>query len=120
MISIMYAWSKRGLDFDLRSLGRAVLACVQKWTLKRALEFVKQVRPQASPNTGFMAHLLRLDQRLHGKKTVTLSVCSLVPRPRSESPRPCINHWHGGVLMLRFTFQLDDESPLKGSMSERV
>ena len=43
------------------------------WTLKEALEFVKQRRPVANPNAGFMIQLLKLEQKLHGKKTVKVS-----------------------------------------------
>ena len=43
---------------------------IQEWTFKEALEFVSAARPQASPNAGFMARLLELDQKLHGKRTV--------------------------------------------------
>ena len=51
----------------------------QDWSLKQALEFVTQQRPQVSPNAGFMARLIRLEQSLHGTKTVT--VTSLEPGP---------------------------------------
>ena len=43
---------------------------VQKWTLKEALEFVTAARPGASPNAGFMARLLELDEKLYGRQTV--------------------------------------------------
>ena len=43
---------------------------LQDWTLKQALDFVSQHRPQASPNAGFMARLIRLEESLHGTKTV--------------------------------------------------
>ena len=43
---------------------------VQDWSLKQALEFVSQQRPQISPNSGFMARLIRLEESLHGTKTV--------------------------------------------------
>ena len=42
----------------------------QDWSLKQALEFVSQQRPQISPNSGFMARLIRLEESLHGTKTV--------------------------------------------------
>ena len=43
---------------------------MQDWSLKQALEFVSQQRPQISPNSGFMARLIRLEESLHGTKTV--------------------------------------------------
>ena len=45
----------------------------QDWSLKQALDFVTQQRPQVSPNAGFMARLIRLEQSLHGTKTVTVN-----------------------------------------------
>lgn len=47
-----------------------VLHCMQEWTLKQALDFVTAARPQVSPNAGFMARLIRLEESLHGTKTV--------------------------------------------------
>ena len=47
------------------------------WTLKQALEFVTEARPIASPNAGFMTQLLKLEEKLHGKKTVKVS-CGMV------------------------------------------
>jgi hypothetical protein len=43
---------------------------MQDWSLKQALEFVGAARPQIYPNSGFMAHLIRLEESLHGTKTV--------------------------------------------------
>ena len=43
---------------------------MQDWSLKQALEFVSAARPQVNPNSGFMAHLIRLEESLHGTKTV--------------------------------------------------
>jgi hypothetical protein len=48
------------------------------WTLAAALQHIKEVRPCACPNAGFMVQLMALDRRLHG------GVCSL---QRSELPR---------------------------------
>ena len=45
----------------------------QDWSLKQALDFVTKQRPQVSPNAGFMARLIRLEQSLHGTKTVTVT-----------------------------------------------
>lgn len=47
-----------------------MLRFVQEWTLKQALDFVSAARPQVSPNAGFMARLIRLEESLHGTKTV--------------------------------------------------
>jgi len=52
------------------TLALAYLMQTKDWTLKEALEFVTQHRPCASPNAGFMTQLLKLEQKLHGKKTV--------------------------------------------------
>lgn len=42
-------------------------------TLKSALQLVQKARPSANPNAGFMTQLLRLEQKLHGRKTVKVS-----------------------------------------------
>ena len=55
------------------TLALAYLMQTKDWTLKEALEFVKQRRPVANPNAGFMIQLLKLEQKLHGKKTVKVS-----------------------------------------------
>ncbi|KAK9816445.1 hypothetical protein WJX72_000348 [[Myrmecia] bisecta] len=52
------------------TLALAYLMQTKRWTLKQALQFVSRHRPEVSPNAGFMAKLLELDQKLHGKKTV--------------------------------------------------
>ena len=46
-------------------------------TLKHALELVQKARPSANPNAGFMTQLLRLEQKLHGRKTVKVSCKSV-------------------------------------------
>ena len=43
---------------------------MQDWSLKQALDFVSAARPQINPNSGFMARLIRLEESLHGTKTV--------------------------------------------------
>ncbi|CAL8468092.1 g7631 [Coccomyxa elongata] len=50
------------------------------WTLKQALDFVTAARPQVSPNAGFMARLIRLEESLHGTKTVKLKKTKPEPR----------------------------------------
>ena len=50
---------------------------MQGWSLKQALDFVSQQRPQISPNSGFMARLIRLEESLHGTKTVKVSKLTL-------------------------------------------
>ena len=52
------------------TLALAYLMQTKDWTLKQALEFVTEHRPCASPNAGFMNQLLKLEEKLHGKKTV--------------------------------------------------
>lgn len=52
---------------------------LQEWTLKQALDFVSAARPQVSPNAGFMARLIRLEESLHGTKTVKVQPPSRLP-----------------------------------------
>ena len=52
------------------SLVLAHLMATRRWTLKRALEAVTRVRPQAQPNAGFLAQLLELDEQINGRKTL--------------------------------------------------
>ena len=59
------------------TLALAYLMQTKDWTLKQALEFVTGHRPCASPNAGFMTQLLKLEEKLHGKKTVKVD-CLLV------------------------------------------
>lgn len=47
---------------------------MQDWSLKQALEFVCEKRPQVSPNAGFMTRLIRLEEQLHGTKTVKVKL----------------------------------------------
>lgn len=63
-------YSRRASNFGL---SEACCVTVQKWTLKEALEFVTAARPGASPNAGFMARLLELDEKLYGRQTVKVS-----------------------------------------------
>ena len=59
---------------------------LQDWSLKQALQFVSGQRPQISPNAGFMASLIQLEESLHGTKTVKAS-------PKATcSPRTCLCH----------------------------
>lgn len=64
------------------SLLLAWLMHSRKWTLKRALEHLQSYRPEAAPNAGYMAALIRLEEELHGKQTVT------VKRTKPE-PKQC-------------------------------
>eukprot|EP00891_Asterochloris_glomerata_P005711 jgi/Astpho2/5711/e_gw1.00079.125.1_t len=48
----------------------AYLMQKKQLTLKSALQLVQKARPSANPNAGFMTQLLRLEQKLHGRKTV--------------------------------------------------
>lgn len=52
---------------------------MQDWSLKQALDFVSQQRPQISPNAGFIARLIRLEESLHGTKTVKVRWLELLP-----------------------------------------
>lgn len=59
----------------------SVTSChLQKWTLKEALEFVVAARPGASPNAGFLARLLELDEKLYGRQTVKVWSSPLMGR----------------------------------------
>lgn len=63
---------------------------MQEWTFKEALEFVSAARPQASPNAGFMARLLELDQKLHGKRTVKVGGADRVADCRPDQRKVII------------------------------
>lgn len=43
---------------------------LQDWSLRRALNFVEEQRPGVSPNAGFMARLVALEERLRGCQSV--------------------------------------------------
>lgn len=52
------------------SLVLAWLMTRRRWPLKRALEFLQRMRPEAAPNAGYLAALLRLEEELFGRQTV--------------------------------------------------
>ncbi|KAF7721435.1 hypothetical protein EC973_004680 [Apophysomyces ossiformis] len=45
----------------------AYLVLSEHWTLKRAYRHVIKARPNASPNIGFMAELMKLEESVHGR-----------------------------------------------------
>lgn len=52
----------------------------RQWTLRRALDFLQRQRPQAAPNAGYMAALVRLEEELFGAQTV--KVKKTKPEPK--------------------------------------
>ncbi|KAL6785276.1 hypothetical protein ACKKBG_A03170 [Auxenochlorella protothecoides x Auxenochlorella symbiontica] len=42
----------------------------QGWSLRQGMRFLTRLRPEAAPNAGYMAALLRLEEQLFGKQTV--------------------------------------------------
>lgn len=52
----------------------------QGWSLRQGMRFLTRLRPEAAPNAGYMAALLRLEEQLFGKQTVKvgrgLAYCS--------------------------------------------
>ena len=62
------------------SLVLAWLMMRQHWSLKEALNFLLEKRPQASPNPGYLEQLTALEAELFGKKTV--KVKSKKPEPK--------------------------------------
>lgn len=45
----------------------AYLVMTEHWSLKRAYQHVIKVRPSMSPNIGFVAELLKLEESIHGR-----------------------------------------------------
>jgi hypothetical protein len=45
-----------------------------RWPLNRALEFLQRMRPEAAPNAGYLAALLRLEEELFGRQTVKVKL----------------------------------------------
>lgn len=52
------------------SLVLAWLMTRRRWPLNRAMEFLRRARPEAEPNAGYLAALLRLEEGLFGRQTV--------------------------------------------------
>jgi hypothetical protein len=42
----------------------------RSWPLNRALDFLRRMRPEAQPNAGYLAALLKLEEELFGRQTV--------------------------------------------------
>lgn len=42
----------------------------RRWPLNRAMQFLHRMRPEAAPNAGYLAALLRLEEGLFGRQTV--------------------------------------------------
>ena len=62
------------------SLVLAWLMTRRKWTLKKALEFLHERRPQAAPNAGYLQQLAALEAKLFGTQTV--KVKKTKPEPK--------------------------------------
>lgn len=45
----------------------AYLVLSEKWTLKKAYQLIVKARPNISPNIGFVAELMEMEQAVHGK-----------------------------------------------------
>ncbi|KAL4436854.1 hypothetical protein ABPG75_003993 [Micractinium tetrahymenae] len=63
------------------SLVLAWLMTRRRWPLNRATEFLRRMRPEAAPNAGYLAALLRLEEGLFGRQTVKMKKTK--PEPRS-------------------------------------
>jgi protein-tyrosine phosphatase len=62
------------------SLVLAWLMMRRRWTLRKALDFVQQERPQVAPNAGYLAALLSLEEKLFGRQTVKAKKTRPLPR----------------------------------------
>lgn len=62
------------------SLVLAWLMTRRRWPLNRALDFLRRMRPEAEPNAGYLAALLRLEEELFGRQTVKVGGCGGVCR----------------------------------------
>lgn len=62
-------------NYGLSRTSVIVLAYLMKekrWSLRKANEHLRKCRPSAKPNDGFVVQLLRYEQELHGKMSMTL------------------------------------------------
>ncbi len=66
------------------SLVLAWLMTRRKWTLKQALEFLHEHRPQAAPNAGYLQQLSALEAQLFGTQTVKVKKTKPAPRKCPE------------------------------------
>ncbi len=66
------------------SLVLAWLMTRRKWTLKQALEFLHDRRPQAAPNAGYLQQLSALEAELFGTQTVKVKKTKPAPRKCPE------------------------------------
>ncbi|PSC74445.1 MAP kinase phosphatase with leucine-rich repeats 3 [Micractinium conductrix] len=83
----------------------------RRWDLNRALQFLRRARPEAEPNAGYLAALLRLEEELFGRQTVKMKKTK--PEPRScpvcservglsaDSVRVHLRLKHPGVVLAR-------------------
>jgi atypical dual specificity phosphatase len=66
------------------SLVLAWLMTRRNWTLKQALEFLHDHRPQAAPNAGYLQQLSALEAELFGTQTVKIKKTKPAPRKCPE------------------------------------
>lgn len=67
----------------------------RRWDLNRALQFLRRARPEAEPNAGYLAALLRLEEELFGRQTVKVGAS----RPFADLwPQPVIPLLWPGLL----------------------
>ncbi|KAL4432560.1 hypothetical protein ABPG77_000497 [Micractinium sp. CCAP 211/92] len=93
------------------SLVLAWLMTRRRWPLNRAMDFLRRMRPEAAPNAGYLAALLRLEEGLFGRQTVKMKKTK--PEPRScpvcgdkvglsaDSVRVHLRLKHPGALLAR-------------------
>lgn len=62
----IYVHCKAGKSRSVAAI-LAYLVMTEHWSLKRAYQHVIKVRPSMSPNIGFVAELLKLEESIHGR-----------------------------------------------------
>ncbi|KAI9254305.1 hypothetical protein BY458DRAFT_549717 [Sporodiniella umbellata] len=62
----IYVHCKAGKSRSITAI-LAYLVTSEKWTLKQAYRHVIKVRPSMSPNIGFIAELMKMESRVHGR-----------------------------------------------------
>lgn len=81
----IYVHCKAGKSRSVAAI-LAYFVLVENWTLKRAYQHIIKARPTMSPNIGFVAELLKLEQSVHGKVSnfATLDWQTNPPSPGSQ------------------------------------
>ncbi|KAI9248282.1 hypothetical protein BDA99DRAFT_470837 [Phascolomyces articulosus] len=62
----IYVHCKAGKSRSVTAI-LAYLVCSERWTLKQAYRHVIKARPNMSPNIGFIAELMKMEGRVHGR-----------------------------------------------------